>query len=78
MNAGIELRKKNLQNWLSGLNDESIIFRLELFKRENVDWWNIISEEEKDAIDDGISQLDKGEYISNPEMRAEIKKKYGF
>lgn len=78
MEANIEIRKKNLQSWLSGLMDESIIFRLEQVKREGVDWWDILGTEEKAAIEEGIEQLDKGEHISHSDMRAKIKSKYGF
>ena len=78
MEANIELRKKNLLNWLHSLNDESIIVRLEQVKQENIDWWDLIWAKEKAAIEEGIAQLDKGEYISHNEMRDEIKNKYGF
>lgn len=78
MEANIELRKKNLLNWLNSLNDESIIVRLEQVKQENIDWWDLIGAKEKAAIEEGIAQLDKGEYISHNEMRDEIKNKYGF
>jgi hypothetical protein len=78
MEANIEIRKKKLQNWLSNLKEESIIVRLEQLKQENLDWWDIIGEEEKEAINEGITQLDNGEYVSHSDMRGEIKRKYGF
>ena len=78
MEANIEHRKEKLQNWLSNLMDESIIFRLEQVKYENIDWWDIIGSDEKIAIEEGLAQLDNGEYFSHTDMRSKIKSKYGF
>lgn len=78
MDISIEIRKKNLQVWLSNLMDENIISRLEQVKQENADWWDIISVDEKNAIEEGILQLDNSNNISHSEMRNIIRIKYGF
>jgi hypothetical protein len=38
--------------------------------RENVepDWWDELSEEEQKEIEEGLAELDRGEYISNEEV----------
>ena len=78
MEANLEIRKQNLINWMSNLRDESILIHLEQVKQKGLDWWDIISSEEKSAIDEGISQLDNGDFITQSEMRSGIKQRYGF
>jgi hypothetical protein len=55
----LESRKINLINWISSIQEENILTRMENIQKENEDWWDIISEEDKKAINEGLNQLDK-------------------
>ena len=48
MDINIQNKKIQLIQWLSTLNDESIIEKImKLREKEGSDWWNEISNEEK-------------------------------
>jgi hypothetical protein len=72
----IETRKINLINWISTIQEEDILYKVENIQKETSDWWDTISEMDKSAIKDGISQLDKGDYLSRSEVRSSINKKF--
>lgn len=44
--------------------------------KEVQDWWENISDQEKLAIDKGITQLDNGESISHESLKSEILAKH--
>lgn len=59
MDAQILNKKLELIQWLSTLEDNSVIEKLfEFRKEETKDWWNTISPEEKKSIEKGISEAD--------------------
>jgi hypothetical protein len=74
----LESRKINLINWISSIQEENILTRMENIQKENEDWWDIISEEDKKAINEGLNQLDKGEYITRSQVRKKIEEKFKF
>lgn len=74
----LETRKINLINWISSIQEEDVLAQMERIQREKKDWWDTISHEDKSAINDGLEQLDKGEYISRSQVRNRIKEKYNF
>ena len=45
---------------------------------QKTDWWNLISDEEKAAINEGIKQADNGEVKDYSEVRNAIRKKYNL
>ncbi|HBX49952.1 MAG: hypothetical protein A2275_04205 [Bacteroidetes bacterium RIFOXYA12_FULL_35_11] len=49
-----------------------------LNKKGVPDFWDELSEEEKNAINDGIDQLDKGQSLSYSDVRANIRKKHNI
>jgi predicted transcriptional regulator len=58
-----------LIQWLSSIEDSSIIEKImELRKKENKDWWDSISENEKKAIESGLKDADSGKL--NPHSNA--------
>ncbi|MEG0917620.1 MAG: hypothetical protein RSF68_11465 [Myroides sp.] len=60
MNTQILNKKIELIQWLSTLEDKSIIEKLLQFKKEeSKDWWNSISDEEKSSIEKGIIEADE-------------------
>lgn len=55
MNTQTLNKKIELIQWLSTLEDNSIIEKLLKFKKEETkDWWESISKAEKDSIEKGI------------------------
>jgi hypothetical protein len=67
-------RKINLISWISNLQDEKILSRIETVKGEEADWWETISDEERAEIEEGIAQLDRGESIPHEQVMAKYKK----
>ncbi len=61
--------KLELIQWLSTLEDASIIEEImELRKRDNKDWWNSISEDEKQSVERGLEDAESGKL--NPHSSA--------
>ena len=59
VDAQILDKKIELIQWLSSLDDKAIIEKLIQFRKsETKDWWNIISNEEKNKIKKGIKDAD--------------------
>jgi hypothetical protein len=55
MNTQTLNEKLELIQWLSTLEDASVIKKLIQFRKEETkDWWSLISEEEKESIEKGI------------------------
>ncbi|MCB9032419.1 MAG: hypothetical protein H6553_01125 [Chitinophagales bacterium] len=69
LNAKIELIQ-----WLTTLEDSTLIQKIiELRKNETKDWWNEISEDEKESIELGIADAENG----NLQPNSAAKKVYG-
>ncbi|MGA9636981.1 hypothetical protein [Flavobacterium sp.] len=69
----IELEKKELIKLLSETNDESIIASIKsIFKRENKDFWDELTEAQKFEIEEGDRQIDRGEFV----LYEDLMKKY--
>ncbi|HCQ29044.1 MAG TPA: hypothetical protein DIU39_02085 [Flavobacteriales bacterium] len=61
MDFSLEKKKLELIQWLSTLNDKSLIDKLMILKeKERKDWWEELSAEEKLSIEKGISDADEG------------------
>ncbi len=61
MEINIQNKKIQLIQWLSTLNDESIIEKImKLRENEKTDWWNNISDEEKNSIEKGLTDANSG------------------
>lgn len=74
----LETRKLNLINWISSVQEEEVLARMEMVQKERRDWWDAVSSEDKKAIHEGLDQLDKGKYITRSQVRKKIKEKYNF
>ena len=65
----IQNKKLELIQWLSTIEDSGIIEKImDLRNKESKDWWNLISENEKDAIEQGLKDADSGKL--NPHTSA--------
>lgn len=62
--------KLDLIQWISTIEDESIIKKLlELREKETKEWWNKIPEEEKNSINRGIEDADNQALTPYSEVR---------
>ena len=71
----IDLQNKKIEliQWLSTLDNEIIIDKLmKLRESEKTDWWNEISEGEKESIEKGIEDANSG----NLKPQSEVRKLY--
>ncbi len=71
MNIELNILNKKLEliQWLSTIEDSSIIEKImDLRKEESKDWWNLISESEKESIEKGLNDADAGKL--NPHSNA--------
>lgn len=65
----IQSKKLELIQWLSTIEDLSVINKIiDLKKQENKDWWNSISENEKQSIEMGFQDVESGKL--NPHSKA--------
>ena len=57
----IQAKKLDLIQWLIQLNDELLLKKIEALQAEDVDFWNELSESQKQEIRKGIAELDAGQ-----------------
>ena len=75
LDFNIESKKLALIKWLTSLNDVSMIDKiLELKQKETKDWWNEISDEEKESIEKGLSDAESGKLKPHSEIRKKYEK----
>ncbi len=71
MDIKILNKKLELIQWLSTLEDTSVIEKLVNFRKEETkDWWGSISEEEKSSIEKGISDAEQQKLKPHSNARA--------
>jgi len=51
---------------------------MEKIQRKESDLWDTVSKEDKEAINERLEQLDKGDYLIRSQVRNKIKQKYNF
>ena len=69
--ANIQERKLELIQWLSVIDDVSLIEKVAKVRDDSVsDWWDEISEAEKQAIESGIKDADSGHLKPHSDARA--------
>nr|WP_315141961.1 hypothetical protein [uncultured Flavobacterium sp.] len=70
-NETILNQKLELIQWLSTIEDSAIIQKImDLRKKESADWWNSISENEKQSIELGLEDAESGKLNEHSEARA--------
>ena len=73
----IQATKIELAQRLLSETSEVVLQKIkDILLSEKTDWWDEISEEEKQAIDEGLAELDRGEGISHDQVMNEIQAKY--
>jgi len=72
-----ELRA-DLHNMIDKISDRNILKALRTLLSEKadtkVDWWDMISQEEREEIEQGLSEADKGEVTPHEEVMEKYKK----
>ena len=71
-------KKLELIQWLLQLRDENLIAKVQNLRSEERDWWDEISEEERQAIEEGIAQANRGELVPHEEVRKKMSAKFGL
>ena len=57
----IQAKKPDLIRWLIQLNDERLLRKIEALQAEDKDFWNELSEDQRQEIKKGILELDAGQ-----------------
>ena len=71
----IQAEEIRLIEWFTGLNDTKTLSEFVSLKKEKeVDWWDVISAEERKDIEEGLRQADNGELIPHEEVMSKYKK----
>ena len=71
MDLSLENKKIELIQWLSTLNDKSLIDKLmKLREKEKRDWWNKISTNERVSIEKGIQDAEDGKLTSHSDVKS--------
>lgn len=65
----MKAEKLGLIQWLAQLTDERMIVKILALRKEQEDWWDQITAEEKAEIEEGLLQADRGEVKSHSEIR---------
>ena len=74
----LETRKRNLINWITTVQEDEILEKVEEIQKESSDWWDSLSDDDKNAIKDGLQQLNSGNFISHEQVRTRIREKFKF
>ena len=74
----LENRKLNLINWISSLQEEEILNKVEKIQKEKADWWDKVSKEDEIAINEGLGQLEQNEFLTHDQVRSKIKERFNF
>ena len=70
MDINLQNKKIELIQWLSTLNDQTLIDKLmKLRKKEKTDWWNEILTDEQNSIEKGIQDADNGKLTSHSNVK---------
>ncbi|PWA07020.1 hypothetical protein [Flavobacterium laiguense] len=69
----IQFEKSELMKKLAETNDMSIIEAIKnIFKSEKKDFWDELTQEQKDEIEEGDRQIERGEFV----LYEDLMKKY--
>ncbi|TVQ93748.1 MAG: hypothetical protein EA393_01825 [Bacteroidetes bacterium] len=73
--------KNSLHKLIAETDDENILSKVQAYfttlQSKNVDWWDTISDQEKEAVNMGLQQLDNGEGIPHKEVKRKVDKLLG-
>lgn len=64
-----------LINWISQLEDEDLLKKIDSFRIKKNQGWNDLSIDDQLAIEEGLNQLNEGQFVPYSEVRKRIKSK---
>jgi hypothetical protein len=70
-----EAVRLKLINWISQLDDEKLLKKIELLKGNQKQGWEDLSIDDQEAIEEGLNQLNEGKFVPYSEVRERIKSK---
>lgn len=77
----IQIEKYKLMEWLIGLKDESVIYKLKTIKSSlssSSNWADDISDTEKLLINAGLKDVEEGNTFTHEDVMKEINEAYGI
>lgn len=81
MKASTAEMKNYLHKLIVETDDENILNKVQAYfttlKSKNIDWWDTISDQEKEDINIGLQQLENGEGIPHEEVKRKADKLLG-
>lgn len=73
MNTNTAEIKNYLHKLIVETDDEGILSKVQAYfttlQSKNIDWWDTISDQEKEAINTGLQQLENGEGIPHEDVK---------
>lgn len=73
--------KNYLHKLIVETDDESILYKVQAYfltlKKKNIDWWDTISNQEKEIINLSLQQLENDEGIPHEEVKRKVDKLFG-
>lgn len=70
--------RSDLHNMIDKITDSDVLYAVKtlLSKKtaSQTDWWDVISDEERAEISEGLAETDRGEVISHEEVMGKYKK----
>ena len=76
----LKAKKLELVRLILNTKKPDVLAKVEalLKKESDSDWWDEIDEDERKAIDEGLTEADRGELIPHEEVMKEVKAKYNL
>lgn len=75
MDANLEARKLSIVEYLVELEDEAILQQIERLLKPKVDFWEDLSDKQRQSIQRGLKQLKNGERVDYAAFIARYKAK---
>lgn len=64
----IQTKKYHLIEWITKIRDTQLLDKLMRLAAED-DWWEEISQSERDSIEEGLADLSKGKFQDHSDVR---------
>ena len=72
----IQATKIELAQLLLNTENVSVLNKIKtILKTEKKDWWDELTKEQQDSIDEGCAEIDRGEFITWENLKEEIKER---
>ncbi len=70
-----ETVRLKLINWISQVEDVDLLNKIDSFRIKQKNGWESLSYDDQQAIEEGLNQLNEGQFIPYSEVRERIKSK---